>query len=85
MDLPSNLIDMIIQAYNPLKANSFESDQLAGCHPERKFGSQDLIICNCYKIESRNPKLPPLHNLQPLLVNKGNLLNSTNLTRIPAN
>lgn len=47
MDLPSNLIDTIIQAYNPLKANSFESNQLAGCHPEHKFGSQDLIIHDC--------------------------------------
>lgn len=41
MQLPSNPIDKIIQAHHPLEANSFESDQLAGCHLKHKFGGLD--------------------------------------------
>lgn len=38
MDLPSNLIDRITQAHHPLEANSFETDQLAGCHLKHESG-----------------------------------------------
>lgn len=77
MDLPSNLIDMIIQAHNPLEAIPLRAT--AVIHNASLAGGT-LLITTVYKTESSIPKLPLLCNLpQPLLVNKGKLLNSTTL------
>lgn len=56
MNLPSNLIDMIIQAENPLETNSSESNQLACCHPEYKFGRGNLILHQCLENREQQPK-----------------------------
>lgn len=45
--LLSVLIDMIIQARNPFKTNSFESHQLASCPEDSKFVSGVHIIQGC--------------------------------------